>query len=108
MVDVLRVLQSRRRSEFDWVLNVPSLSPRWQVTRAYRSKFQRTRHDPRRLAECLNVVSDFRVELGRLPPSFDSSWSRDRTLTADSASRVLKKLIWDWLWLRRDWKLILT
>ena len=30
-------------------------------------------------AECLNVVSGFRLELGRLPPSFDPSWDRDRS-----------------------------
>lgn len=30
-------------------------------------------------AECLRVSAGFRVEIGRLAPDFDPSWSRDRT-----------------------------
>ena len=30
-------------------------------------------------AECLNIFTGFRVEIGRLPADFDSAWNRDRT-----------------------------
>ena len=30
-------------------------------------------------AECLNISSGFRVEIGRLPADFDPAWNRDRT-----------------------------